>query len=247
MNTRKNRVLFSALVAASLLAPAILFATGKPPVDNRRWESKRKQMVAFQIRARSIRNPDVLRAMTTVPRHRFVPYRVRQMSYQDTPLPIGSGQTISQPYIVALMSTVLELDRTMKVLEIGTGSGYQAAVLGELAGEVYSIEIIPALGQTARQVLQDLGYANIHVRIGDGYQGWPEKAPFDAVIVTCAPTHVPQPLQDQLAEGGRLVIPVGAAGRQELVLLKKIHGKIQQQKIIPVRFVPMVDKKGRTY
>ena len=247
MNTRKYRVMFSALLTVMLLVPAMLWATGKAPVDNRRWESQRKQMVAFQIRARGIRNPDVLRAMTTVPRHRFVPYRVRQMAYQDTPLPIGDGQTISQPYIVALMSTVLELDRSQKVLEIGTGSGYQAAVLGELAGQVYSMEIIPALGKTARQVLQDLGYANVQVRIGDGYQGWPEKAPFDAVIVTCAPTHIPQPLQDQLAEGGRLVIPVGRAGHQELVLLKKINGKIQQQKIIPVRFVPMVDKKGRTY
>ncbi|CAD7847815.1 MAG: Protein-L-isoaspartate O-methyltransferase (EC 2.1.1.77) [Olavius algarvensis Delta 4 endosymbiont] len=247
MNTRKTRMRLIALLAAILMGPASIFATGKAPADNRRWESQRKQMVAFQIRARGIRHPDVLRALTSVPRHRFVPYRVRQMAYQDTPLPIGAGQTISQPYIVALMSTVLELDRTKKVLEIGTGSGYQAAVLGELAGQVYSIEIVPSLGETARRVLKDLGYANVHVRIGDGYQGWPDNAPFDAVIVTCAPTHVPQPLQDQLAEGGRLVIPVGPAGDQELVLLKKINGKIRQQKIIPVRFVPMVDKKGRTY
>jgi len=248
MHTPKNiRLLLTALLAAIWMGPTGISATDKAPVDNRRWESQRKQMVAFQIRARGIRHPFVLRAMTTVPRHRFVPYRVRQMAYQDTPLPIGNGQTISQPYIVALMSTVLELDRAQNVLEIGTGSGYQAAVLGELAGQVYSMEIIPALGQTAQKVLQDLGYANVHVRIGDGYQGWPEKAPFDAVIVTCAPTHVPQPLQDQLAEGGRLVIPVGPAEDQELVLLKKINGKIQQQKIIPVRFVPMVDKKGRTY
>lgn len=243
---KQNRVMLTVLLAAILLGPANLAATDRAPTDNRRWESQRKQMVAFQIRARGIRHPDVLGAMTAVPRHRFVPYRVRQMAYQDTPLPIGDGQTISQPYIVALMSAVLELDRSQKVLEIGTGSGYQAAVLGELAGQVYSMEIIPALGQTAKKVLQDLGYDNVHVRIGDGYQGWPEKAPFDAVIVTCAPTHVPQPLQDQLAEGGRLVIPVGPAGDQELVLLKKIHGKIQQQKIIRVHFVPMVDKKGRT-
>lgn len=246
MSTRRNDVILTALLTAILWGPTSIFATDKAPVDNRRWESQRKQMVAFQIRARGIRHPDVLRAMHSVPRHRFVPYRVRQMAYQDTPLPIGDGQTISQPYIVALMSAVLELDRSQKVLEIGTGSGYQAAVLGEMAGQVYSIEIIPALGKTAKKVLRNLGYDNVHVRIGDGYQGWPEKAPFDAIIVTCAPTHVPQPLQDQLAEGGRLVIPVGPAGNQELVLLKKVNGNIQQQKIIPVRFVPMVDKKGRT-
>ncbi|MCP3953806.1 MAG: protein-L-isoaspartate(D-aspartate) O-methyltransferase, partial [Desulfobacterales bacterium] len=212
-----------------------------------RWESQREQMVARQIRARGIRDPDILRAMTTVLRHRFVPYRVRQDAYRDYPLPIGEGQTISQPYIVALMSAVLQLDRGKKVLEVGTGSGYQAAVLAELAAQVYSIEIVASLGKTARGVLQQLGYANVHVRIGDGYLGWPEQAPFDAIIVTCAPTHIPQPLQDQLAEGGKLVIPVGDSGYQELVLLTKRHGKIERQKIIPVRFVPMVDEKGRTY
>jgi protein-L-isoaspartate(D-aspartate) O-methyltransferase len=238
---------FGRLLAAALLITGSAAATDEVPVDNRRWESQRKQMVAWQIRARGIRNPEVLRAMSTVPRHRFVPYRVRQRAYEDTPLPIGAGQTISQPFIVALMSDVLKLDRSKKVLEIGTGSGYQAAVLGELAGQVYSIEIVTALGETAKSVLQQLGYTNVHVRIGDGYQGWPEQAPFDAIIVTCAPTHIPRPLQDQLAEGGRLVIPVGGRGRQELVLLAKIKGKIREHKIIPVRFVPMVDGKGKTY
>ncbi len=217
------------------------------PADSQRFASQRRQMVDSQIRARGIRDPDILRAMATVLRHRFVPYRVRASAYKDTPLPIGKGQTISQPYIVALMSSVLRLDRHKKVLEIGTGSGYQAAVLADLAGQVYTIEIVPSLGNNARNVLQDLGYGNVHVRIGDGYRGWPEQAPFDAIIVTCAPTHIPKPLQNQLAEGGLLVIPVGAAGDQELVLLTKRNGRIERKKIIPVRFVPMVDDQGRKY
>jgi protein-L-isoaspartate(D-aspartate) O-methyltransferase len=240
------------LIISHILAIMICTASGMPtyaqePADNQRWESQRRQMVARQIRARGIRNPDILRAMATVPRHRFVPYRVRKSAYKDAPLPIGEGQTISQPYIVALMSAVLELDRGKKVLEIGTGSGYQAAVLAEMAGQVYTVEIIASLGENAKRVLQQLGYPNVHVKIGDGYRGWPEMAPFDAIIVTCAPTHIPRPLQDQLAEGGKLVIPVGDAGYQELVLLKKEKGAILRHKIIPVRFVPMVDEEGRTY
>lgn len=234
------------------LAAAVIITTGtqaaeEGAVDNRRFESQRKQMVDRQIRARGIRNPLVLRAMTEVERHRFVPYRVRQSAYKDTPLPIGQGQTISQPYIVALMSEVLQLDRSKKVLEIGTGSGYQAAVLAELAGQVYTIEIVASLGETAQKVLENLGYQNVHVRIGDGYKGWPDQAPFDAIIVTCAPTHIPGPLKAQLAEGGKLVIPVGSAGDQELVLLTKEKGRIERERIIPVRFVPMVDDQGRTY
>jgi protein-L-isoaspartate(D-aspartate) O-methyltransferase len=247
METFKNRGVIGQFLAVAVLMAVGIPAAAQDPGDNRRWESQRKKMVAWQIRARGIRQPDILRAMTTVPRHRFVPYRVRQNAYQDTPLPIGKGQTISQPYIVALMSTVLELDRGKKVLEVGTGSGYQAAVLAELAGQVYSIEIVASLGETANSVLQQLGYANVHVKIGDGYQGWPEQAPFDAIIVTCAPTHIPQPLKNQLAEGGKLVIPVGGSGHQKLVLLTKRHGKIERQKIIPVRFVPMVDGEGKAY
>ena len=247
METFKNRGIIGQMLAVVVFMTSGMPAAAQDPVDNRRWESQRKQMVAMQIRARGIRHPDILRAMTTVPRHLFVPYRVRQDAYKDYPLPIGEGQTISQPYIVALMSAVLELDRNQKVLEVGTGSGYQAAVLAELAGQVYTLEIVASLGETAKSVLQQLGYTNVHVKTGDGYQGWPEQAPFDAIIVTCAPTHIPKPLQDQLAEGGKLVIPVGGHGHQELVLLAKIKGKILRHKIIPVRFVPMVDAEGKTY
>ncbi len=247
MDTLKHWVLSGYILAFAVSITAGALATEEKPVDSRRFESQRRQMVAGQIQARGIRKPEILRAMAAVPRHRFVPYRLRSSAYRDSPLPIGKGQTISQPYIVALMSEVLQLDRSKKVLEIGTGSGYQAAVLAELAGQVYSIEIITSLGETARKVLQDLGYGNVHVRIGDGYKGWPDQAPFDAIIVTCAPTHIPRPLKEQLAEGGKLVIPVGSEGYQELVLLTKNNGKIVQQKIIPVRFVPMVNDKGRTY
>jgi len=247
MKMSRSRVKAVAVLAAWGILVSGLPASAQDPLDKRRWQEQRKKMVAWQIRARGIRQPDILRAMATVPRHLFVPYRARQSAYKDTPLPIGNGQTISQPYIVALMSEVLRLDRDKKVLEIGTGSGYQAAVLAELAGQVYSMEIVPALGETAKTVLQRLGYANVHVRIGDGYKGWPEQAPFDAIIVTCAPTHIPQPLKDQLAEGGRLVIPVGSRGNQELVLLGKSKGKILKHKIIRVRFVPMVDGRGKTY
>ena len=194
-----------------------------------------------------IRDERVLAAMSKVPRELFVLSEKQQLAYEDIPLSIGSGQTISQPLIVAIMTEALELSGSEKVLEIGTGSGYQAAVLAELAGQVYSIEIVASLGETAKSVLQQLGYTNVHVKIGDGYQGWPEQAPFDAIIVTCAPTHIPQPLKNQLAEGGKLVIPVGGSGHQELVLLTKRQGKIEHQKIIPVRFVPMVDEKGKTY
>jgi len=247
MDTFKPWVISVYILAAVVIVTAGVQAAEENPAETRRWESRRKQMVDRQIRARGIGNPDVLRAMAKIPRHWFVPYRVRQSAYMDTPLPIGEGQTISQPYIVALMSEVLQLDRSKKVLEIGTGSGYQAAVLAELADRVYTIEIIASLGETAKKVLQDLGYGNVHVRIGDGYKGWPDQAPFDAIIVTCAPTHIPQPLQDQLAEGGKLVIPVGSAGRQELILLTKREGQIVRQEIIPVRFVPMIDGKGRVY
>ena len=169
----------------------------------------RQEMVRTQIAARGITNKRVLAAMEKVERHRFVPSALRSVAYNDYPLPIGQGQTISQPYIVALMTDLLQLDGTEKVLEIGTGSGYQAAILGELAREVYTIEIIDTLAKSAEKRLKSLGYANIIVRSGDGYLGWPEKAPFDAIMVTCAPDSIPQPLVDQLADGGRIVIPVG--------------------------------------
>ena len=166
-------------------------------------------MVREQIAGRDVRDPRVLAALAHVPRHELVPDEMREYAYEDRPLPIGHGQTISQPYVVAYMTEQLRLRGDERVLEIGTGSGYQAAVLAELAREVYSIEIVEELGERARADLARLGYSNVHVRVGDGYRGWPEQAPFDAIIVTAAPGHVPQPLIDQLAVGGRLVLPVG--------------------------------------
>jgi protein-L-isoaspartate(D-aspartate) O-methyltransferase len=201
----------------------------------------RQRMVAEQLVApgRDITNARVLAVMGRVPRHEFVPERLRRDAYRDYPIPIGHGQTISQPYIVAFMSEQLQPKPTDRVLEIGTGSGYQAAVLAELVGQVYTIEIVEDLAQRAAADLKRFGYTNVHVRAGDGYLGWTEAAPFDAIIVTCAPERVPQPLIDQLKDGGRIIIPVGRAGNQELVLLRKRDGKLEQQAVLPVRFVPM--------
>ena len=201
--------------------------------------ARRESMVRYQIAARGIQDPRILAAMRRVPRHEFVPQNLRPAAYDDRALPIGEEQTISQPYIVALMSEVLELTPDDRVLEIGTGSGYQAAVLAELTDQIYSIEIIESLGLRAEQTLRRLGYDQIRLKIGDGYLGWPEHAPFDAIIVTCAPEQIPPPLVDQLAEGGRMVIPVGPRHAQELVLVVKEQGRIRQQEIIPVLFVPM--------
>ena len=181
----------------------------------------------------------VLAAMRKVPREEFVPAEFRAESYTDRPLPIGYDQTISQPFIVAFMTEQLRPQLTHRVLEIGTGSGYQAAILAELVAEVYSIEIIEPLKKNAEATLQRLGYKNVHVKAGDGYKGWPEHAPFDAIIVTCAPDHVPQPLIDQLKEGGRMVIPVGPRLAQELYVLQKSNGQLRQSVLIDVRFVPM--------
>jgi len=203
--------------------------------------------VSEQIQARGINNKKVLEALRKVERHKFVPKEYRNRAYDDYPLPIGEGQTISQPYIVALMTEILNPDRTKKVLEIGTGSGYQAAVLGELFEKVYTIEIIDPLGKRAEKQLSEAGYKNVMVKIGDGYLGWKEYSPFDAIIVTCSPTHIPEPLKDQLAEGGKMVIPVGENHSQELVLLTKEKGEIKRKKIIPVLFVPMFSKDGKRY
>ena len=196
-------------------------------------------MVQEQLVARGIHEERVLAAMAKVPREEFVPPNSRAQSYEDGPLQIGQGQTISQPYIVAFMTEQLQPKRKDRVLEIGTGSGYQAAVLAELAGEVYSIEIIEPLAKTAEATLWRLGYKNVQVKAGDGYKGWPEHAPFDAITVTCAPDHVPQPLIDQLKEGGRMIIPVGGFGDQELYLLEKKNGELERRAVLPVRFVPM--------
>ncbi len=205
-----------------------------------------ERMVATQIEARGITDPGVLSAMRKVKRHLFVPESLWDIAYGDHPLPIGEGQTISQPYIVALMTLAVEPSKDKKVLEVGTGSGYQAAVLAELCGSVYSVEIIETLGKRAQGILAGM-YDNVHVKIGDGYKGWSEHAPFDAVIVTCSPTHVPQPLIDQLKDGGRIIIPVHEDGEQELVLLVKRGDELMRESIIPVRFVPMVDDTGATY
>ncbi|PYL28003.1 MAG: protein-L-isoaspartate(D-aspartate) O-methyltransferase, partial [Verrucomicrobia bacterium] len=181
----------------------------------------------------------VLAAMGKVPREVFVPPQSRAASYEDGPLPIGYDQTISQPYIVAFMTEQLRLKPSDRVLEIGTGSGYQAAILAELVSEIYSIEIVAPLARAAETTLQRLGYKNVHIKIGDGYKGWPEAAPFDAIIVTCAPEKVPQPLIDQLKDGGRVVIPVGERFAQQLYLLEKKNGQIKESVTLPVRFVPM--------
>lgn len=201
----------------------------------------RLKMVREQLAlpSRDIRDPRVLAAMAKVPRHELVPRDQRPNAYLDLPLPIGHGQTISQPYIVAFMTERMALKPTDRILEIGTGSGYQAAVLSQLVADVYTIEIVPPLATRAEQDLQRLGYRNVKVRLGDGYQGWPEAAPFDAIIVTCAPDHVPAPLSEQLKEGGRMIIPVGPPGDQQLILLTKQDGQLRRQAVLPVRFVPM--------
>ena len=204
-------------------------------------------MVLKQISQRGISNKRVLDAMRKVERHRFVPIELVNRAYEDTAQPIGERQTISQPYIVAFMTDALNVQPKDKVLEIGTGSGYQSAVLAELCKEVYTIEINSILASHAEAVLKSLHYENIHQRTGDGYLGWPEVAPFDAITVTCSPSKIPQPLIDQLREGGRMIIPVDSGDDQNLVLLTKKKGKLVTEKILEVIFVPMHDSKGKKY
>ena len=199
----------------------------------------RQKMVEKQIKNRGIRAANVLDAFMNVPRHIFVPAEYRNMSYDDTPLPIGFDQTISQPYIVAYMTEILKPDKNMKVLEIGTGSGYQAAILARLCKEVYTIEIIDSLAARSKKIFEREGYKNIRVKTGDGYNGWKEYAPYDAIIVTCAPTKIPQPLLDQLSENGKMIIPAGESYNQKLYLIEKINGKIRQKQTLQVLFVPM--------
>jgi protein-L-isoaspartate(D-aspartate) O-methyltransferase len=210
------------------------------------FAAARKKLVEEQIAApgRGINSKRVLEVMGSVPRHEFVPESQRNFAYRDEPLPIGYGQTISQPSLVAFMTDKLDLKSTDRVLEIGTGSGYQAAILSQLVAWVYTIEIVEPLARRAMADLKRLGYNNVSVRIGDGYKGWPEYAPFDAIIVTCAPDHIPQPLVDQLRDGGRMVIPVGETGDQSLYLLQKHGQAIEQRAILAVRFVPMTGKMG---
>jgi protein-L-isoaspartate(D-aspartate) O-methyltransferase len=199
----------------------------------------RQHMVEDQIKGRGVTDSRVTEVMSSVPRHEFVPENYRARAYQDHPLPIGYGQTISQPYIVAFMTEQLHPQPTDRVLEVGTGSGYQAAVLSKLVAEVYTIEILKPLAQRAEVDLRRLNYSNVKVKAGDGYKGWPEHAPFDAIIVTAAPDHVPQPLIDQLKEGGRMIIPVGGHEMQQLYLLEKHAGKLTQRAVLPVNFVPL--------
>jgi len=210
------------------------------------WEAMRTKMVERQIVARGIRDERVLAAMREVPRHVFVPAGERDASYEDRPLRIGSGQTISQPYIVALMTEACRVDPEDRVLEIGTGSGYQTAVLARLAGAVYSIEIVPELAERARHTLDALGVQGVHLRTGDGFRGWPEAAPFDAILVTAAPEEIPPPLLEQLAVGGRLVIPVGPEDDQRLLRVVRTASGLEREILAPVRFVPMTGEAQRS-
>lgn len=232
-----SRKIFLVAAACCLVSCRETPAPGGPD-----FESMRKSMIEEQIKARGVKDERVLEAMLKVERHKFVQPALESRAYDDSPLPIGRGQTISQPYIVALMTEILRLKGDEKVLEIGTGSGYQAAVLAEIADMVYSVEIIPELAQSAEKLLAELGYKNIEVKTGDGWLGWEEHAPYDAIIVTCAPEEIPPLLLEQLAEGGRMVLPVGEH-YQQLKMATKRGGNIKVEYIAPVRFVPMVRKR----
>ncbi len=232
-------------VQSGMTAARTVSAVANLSSETHHREAQRR-MLKSQLIARGIKDPRVLAAMGKVPRHEFVSERLRNEAYADRPLPIGENQTISQPYIVALMTELARLDSNSRVLEIGTGSGYQAAILHEVAGEVYSIEIIEALAQSAREKLQRLGFGAVHLRHGDGYLGWPDAAPFDAILVTAAPPEVPEPLKEQLAVGGRLIVPVGA-GVQELVVYTKTSQGIERESIISVIFVPMTGEAQKLH
>ena len=235
---RPSRLIHSAgLISAGLAVILVGVLVAQNP--GRDMAAQRDAMVSRQIRARDVKDPRVLEAMRKGPRERFVPAGLIARAYDDSPLPIGFGQTISQPYVVAYMTEALGVEPDHKVLEIGTGSGYQAAILGELAETVYTIEIVPELAEGAAETLKALGYANVHVRAGDGYAGWPEHAPFDRILVTAAPKEIPKPLLDQLGLGGRLVIPVGEQGRtQWITIVDKTPQGLVQRRTIPVQFVP---------
>jgi len=232
------------VVSFSFFIACVLLASPATAQDEAALARARQQMVEQHLRARDITDARVLWAMGKVPRHRFIHPALAPEAYADRALPIDEGQTISQPYIVALMTQLLELRGPERVLEVGTGSGYQAAVLAELVKEVFTIEILPGLARSAAARLAPLGYWNVEVRAGDGYQGWPEKAPFDGIIVTAGASHIPQPLIEQLKEGGRLVIPVDVpVGYQELIQGRKERGKLITRRVAPVRFVPLIEPK----
>jgi protein-L-isoaspartate(D-aspartate) O-methyltransferase len=225
------------------ILPAWLVTAFSSSMNGQDWDALREQMVRLQIERRGVRNRAVLQAMREVPRHLFVPEALRRSAYEDHPLPIGHGQTISQPYIVAAMTELLDPKPSDRVLEIGTGSGYQAAVLARLVKHVYTIEIVEALGREAQARLAALGYRNVSVRIGDGYLGWPEEAPFDRIMLTAAPPDVPPKLIEQLRPGGRLVAPVGTGWQELVVIDKDAKGNIRRRTEFPVMFVPMVPGK----
>jgi protein-L-isoaspartate(D-aspartate) O-methyltransferase len=239
--TRQLVIQCAVCLAGIILAACTSTPEAEQRVPDTEWEEMRRRMVAEQLRARDIRDERVLKALLTVPRHLFVPEGERRAAYGDYPLAIGHGQTISQPYIVAFMTQALDVKPEHKVLEIGTGSGYQAAVLGELAGHVYTIEIVAPLAESAERTLQQLGYKNVHVRAGNGYAGWPEEAPFDRVMVTAAPAEVPPALVEQLKIGGIMAIPVGSID-QELRIMRRTEGGMELLQTLPVRFVPMTGK-----
>jgi len=234
-----DRVLMAAAIWTLMLAAGGLFPGAPVRADD--FLRLRNEMVSGQIVSRGIKDTRVLDAMRKVPRHRFVPEKQRPHAYDDCPLSIGEGQTISQPYIVAFMTEALDLKEEDRVLEIGTGSGYQAAILAEIVSRVYTIEVVDSLAERAQKTLKSLGYTNIDVRHGDGYKGWPEEAPFDAIIVTCAPEDIPEALKEQLAEGGRMILPLGSAGSvQTLIKISKEKGILRVKDEMAVRFVPMV-------
>ncbi len=241
MATVRLSILLACLLAAcTLFLARTSFRADRLMADTRKdpYYHQRLEMVERQLRRRDITDPRVLEAMSTVPRHEFVPLKFRSESYVDGPLPIGEEQTISQPYIVAIMTQLAQVDSSSVVLDVGTGSGYQAAVLAEIVQQVYTIEIVEPLCARATETLSRLGYTNISTRCGDGYRGWPEAAPFDAIVVAAAPEHIPQPLIDQLKPDGVLVIPVGGRDQQLMTVTRSDSGAVSKN-IIPVRFVPM--------
>jgi protein-L-isoaspartate(D-aspartate) O-methyltransferase len=245
MALQQRALLLLAALGAALPVFAQRTDSSRPPAAAEDSQAAaRRRMVNEQIADRGVRDPRVLAAMREVPRHRFVPPALLSRAYDDSPLPIGYGQTISQPFIVAYMTEALQIERSHRVLEIGTGSGYQAAVLGELAEVVYTIEIVPELARSAAETLKALGYTNVGVRAGDGYAGWPEHAPFDRIMLTAAPEQIPQPLIQQLAPRGRLIAPVGGQGAtQWLTILDKTTQGVTQRRTLPVQFVPFTRKQ----
>lgn len=244
---RTNRLVLA--LAAGLAAAAWLPARGADPPKTDEpdpFVKARARMVERHLAGNGIKDPRVLEAFRTVPRHLFLPPDSRRLAYEDESIPIGEGQTSTPPFDMAFMTEVLAPNSTEKIYEVGTGSGYQAAILSRLAGQVYSVEIHRPLGDRAARVIRDLGYANVHTRVGDGYEGWPEAAPFDGIIVTCAPQKVPPPLVEQLREGGRMVIPLGDRFNQKVYLMAKRNGKLVLEKqLIPTLFVPMTGKAQR--